>query len=211
MDYHGHSGYFFPGSNVYEGARPLSVGWASGEGAGRPRERIFRMRPMARSKSPTAMYNEGTLSPNLQSRLDRAISEGKLISVRSLCSPFSAEPEKAYLSYAESYSLVEYLLHDYGQEKMLELLTLLKDGESYDQALTDVYGFDIDGLDARWRATLLNTGAATAIQLPEFKEGKTPQIHSIWATVSSILTSPESLMGALISGGWIWHALRETR
>jgi hypothetical protein len=49
---------------------------------------------------------------------------------------------------------VEYLLDDYGQDKMLDLLTLLKQGSTYDEALTEVYGFDIDGLDAHWRATL---------------------------------------------------------
>jgi len=37
---------------------------------------------------------------------------------------------------------------------MLDLLTLLKEGATYDEALTEVYGFDIDGLDANWRATL---------------------------------------------------------
>jgi hypothetical protein len=101
-----------------------------------------------------AMYSEGELDPVFRSYLDEAILEGKLISVRSLCSPFSAYSEKASLSYAQSYSLVEYLLDNYGQGKMLDLLTLLKEGSTYDEALTGVYGFDIDGLDARWRATL---------------------------------------------------------
>lgn len=101
-----------------------------------------------------ATYNEGELDPAFRSSLDKAILEGTLISVRSLCSPFSAYPEKARLSYAESYSLVEYLLDSYGQDKMLDVLTSLKLGNTYDEALTAAYGFDIDGLDARWRATL---------------------------------------------------------
>jgi hypothetical protein len=37
---------------------------------------------------------------------------------------------------------------------MLDLLALLKQGSTYDEALTEVYGFDMDALDARWRATL---------------------------------------------------------
>jgi hypothetical protein len=96
-----------------------------------------------------ATYSEGELDPVLRSYLDRAILEDKLISVRSLCSPFSAEPEKARLSYAQSYSLVKYLLDRYGQDKMLDLLTLLKEGNTYDEALIRVYDFDIEGLDAR--------------------------------------------------------------
>jgi len=103
-----------------------------------------------------ATYNEGELDLVLRSYLEDAISEDELISVRSLCSPFSAYSEKAYLSYAQSYSIVEYLLDNYGQDKMLDLLALLKQGNTYDEALTEVYGFDIDGLDARWRTTLMN-------------------------------------------------------
>ncbi len=101
-----------------------------------------------------AMYNEGEPDPVLRSYLEEAILEDELISVRSLCSPFSAYSEKASLSYAQSYSLVEYLLDNYGQDSMLDLLTIFKQGSTYDEALTEVYGFDIDGLDARWRATL---------------------------------------------------------
>jgi hypothetical protein len=101
-----------------------------------------------------ATYSEGELDSDLHSSLNRAISEGTLISVRSLCSPFSAYFDKARLSYAQSYSLVKYLLDSYGQDKMLDLLTILKQGSTYDEALNEVYGFDIDGLDAAWQATL---------------------------------------------------------
>lgn len=101
-----------------------------------------------------AMYNEGELEPHFRSRLEEAISDDELISVRSLCSPFSAEPDQAYLSYAQSYSLVEYLLENHGKTRMLDLLSILKQGSTYDGALTDVYDFDMDGLDANWRATL---------------------------------------------------------
>ena len=101
-----------------------------------------------------AMYNEGELDSNLSAYLEDAIAKDELISVRSLCSPFSAYTDKASLSYAQSYSLVKYLLDNYGQESMLDLLTIFKQGSTYDEALTNVYGFDIDGLDAQWRATL---------------------------------------------------------
>ncbi len=101
-----------------------------------------------------AMHNEGELESHFSSRLGNGILEDELISVRSLCSPFSADVDKAELSYAQSYSLVEYLLDNYGRDKMLDLLVLSKEGATYDEALAEVYDFDIDGLDARWRATL---------------------------------------------------------
>ena len=98
-----------------------------------------------------AMHAEGKPDPYLESWLRKAISQQKLISVRSLSSPFSAKPEQATISYAQSQSLVEFLIQNYGKDKMLHLLNLLKEGNSCDEAMTEVYGFDQDGLDALWQ------------------------------------------------------------
>jgi hypothetical protein len=99
-----------------------------------------------------AMYNEGPLGPAFTSYLLWAIDEDELISVQSLSSPFSAYAEEAYVSYAESYSLVEYLITTYGREKMFELLNTFREGSGYDAALESVYGFNMDGLDSLWRS-----------------------------------------------------------
>jgi len=98
-----------------------------------------------------AMYNEGALSPQQAAFLNKAIVEGSLISVRSLASPFSAYAEQAILAYTQSYSLVEFLITNYGSDKMLELLNTFKLGSSYDGALEKVYGFNMDGLNNLWR------------------------------------------------------------
>ena len=98
-----------------------------------------------------AMHTEGMLGPEFTAYLNQAIAENNLISVQSLSSPFSAYGEQAYLSYAQSYSLVDFLISSYGQGKMLELLNTFRQGSSYDGALERVYGFDMDGLDALWR------------------------------------------------------------
>ena len=98
-----------------------------------------------------AQITEGEMEPYFTLVLDGAISNDELISVRSLASPFSAIAEISYLSYAQSYSITEYLLDAYGRESMSELLEVLGEGSGYDAALQTVYGFDMDGLDARWR------------------------------------------------------------
>jgi hypothetical protein len=142
-----------------------------------------------------AKYNEGELDPVLRSSLEEAILKDGLISVRSLCSPFSAYSEKAYLSYAQSYSLVEYLLDNYGQDKMLDLLTLLKQGSTYDEALTAVYGFDINGLDACWQVTLMNSVVpAPGASLP-------PALIAVLAALATAL----ALWGALALEKRAWQ------
>jgi hypothetical protein len=98
-----------------------------------------------------AMYAEGEQGDEFAYALERAVDNNYLISVQSLCSPFSAYANLATLGYAQSYSLVEYLISSYGQPKMLELLNIFSEGSDYDAALEAVYGFDMDTLDSLWR------------------------------------------------------------
>jgi hypothetical protein len=112
-----------------------------------------------------AMYNEGPLDPGFVSYLIWAIDEDKLISVQSLSSPFSAYAEEALLSYAESYSLVEFLITTYGRERMLELLNTFREGSGYDDALKEVYGFDMDGLESLWRDYATKKYQSAAVEL----------------------------------------------
>ncbi|GAI90644.1 unnamed protein product, partial [marine sediment metagenome] len=98
-----------------------------------------------------SMYAEGQLQDAYYDYLEQAVATGTLISVRTLSSPFSAYAARSYLSYAQSYSLVNFLINSYGQDKMFELLSIFKEGSTYDGALMSVYGFDMDGLDDRWR------------------------------------------------------------
>ena len=55
------------------------------------------------------------------------------------------------MSYAQSMSIVEFLVDNYGKEKMFELLGIFEQGSSYDGALKRVYGFAMDGLNDLWR------------------------------------------------------------
>lgn len=101
-----------------------------------------------------AMRSEGPLDLEFSASLESAIREGRLFSARSLSSPFSTSAQKSVLSYAESFSLVDFLVVNFGSEKMLELLQAFREGNTYDGALTEVYGFDTAGLDTRWRESL---------------------------------------------------------
>jgi len=98
-----------------------------------------------------AMYTEGELEAGYVNLLNKAVAQDSLLSVRSLSSPFSAHAEESYLAYAQSYSLLEFLITSYGSDKMLALLNTFSQGSSYDGALEDVYGFDMDGLNTLWR------------------------------------------------------------
>ncbi len=141
-----------------------------------------------------AMHAEGEPDSYLQSWLKKAISQQKLISVRSLSSPFSAKPEEAYISYAESQSLVEFLIQNHGKDKMLRLLGLLKEGNSCDEALTEVYGFDQDGLDKLWREYI--TGQTHS--QPGFEYASLRKVNAeaiLWEEVLAKLVKANMLLG----------------
>lgn len=101
-----------------------------------------------------AMYAEGDLLYEMGAALDVAIGRDELISVRSLASSFPADEGQARLSYAESHSLVQFLLGSFGKGKMLELLSVLSRGTTADDALLEVYGVDTEGLEKLWRTDL---------------------------------------------------------
>ncbi|MCJ7769414.1 MAG: peptidase MA family metallohydrolase, partial [Dehalococcoidales bacterium] len=98
-----------------------------------------------------SMYAEGEMEPLFENYLEQAVIKDELISVRSLASPFSAAVQLSYLSYAQSMSIVDFLIDNYGQERMLELLNTFKRGSSYDEALMMIYGFNMDGLNDLWQ------------------------------------------------------------
>jgi len=98
-----------------------------------------------------SMYAEGDLDSVYRTALLRAIAEETLISVRGLSSPFSTFTTLSYQSYAQSYSLVSFLISEYGQDSMFQLLGTFKQGASYDDAFLSVYGFNLDDLNDLWR------------------------------------------------------------
>ena len=111
--------------------------------------------------SPPAWLDEGLATfyqsvddPRMESILQRAVREGRLIPVRALNSSFPVDPEQALLSYAESRSIVQFIVEQLGEERMAALLRVFRDGVSYDEAVQVALGMTIEELDEAWKAWL---------------------------------------------------------
>ena len=100
-----------------------------------------------------AMYAEGQLPADNQRALERAIKEDKLISLRSMTS-YSGQASQVDLFYGQAYSVVAFMLKEYGPAKMRELLQVFAEGTLQEDALQRVYGFGLAELENRWRASL---------------------------------------------------------
>lgn len=101
-----------------------------------------------------AMVGEGGLEENQRTLFEQAVAADTLPSLRSLSGGFSEESSRANLSYAVSYSVVNFLVERYGRQNMSILLDSLQRGETIDAALTAIYGFDVDGLEDVWRTAI---------------------------------------------------------
>lgn len=98
-----------------------------------------------------AMRSEGGMGVEERSVLTDAIQDNTLISLRVLNSDFPDNRERAILSYAESNSLIDFIVDEYGTDKLGELIQVFAQGAHYDDALLQVFGVDMDGMEDLWR------------------------------------------------------------
>lgn len=149
-----------------------------------------------------AVYSEGTLDDYSRKQLESAIADDTLFSVRSLSGAFSEISDKANLSYTESYSIVKFLLESYGRGKMNEMLLALRDSETVDEALQHIYGFDVEGLEDAWRASI---GAKPRQAGPQPTAApqptSVPTIHPVSGAPLAVTPTPFIVPASSSSGG----------
>lgn len=101
-----------------------------------------------------AVFAEGEAGEEITADINEGIQNNTFQPVRSLNGAFPSQDDQARAAYSQSYSLVAFLLDNYGQEKMAALLQTLAGGAGYDSALEQVYGFNADGLEVAWRSAI---------------------------------------------------------
>ena len=101
-----------------------------------------------------AEYAEGEMPDYQRTILQEAIASDNLISIRSLNSSFPADHSSASLSYAQSRSLVDHLISEYGWGRMQRLLDVFAEGETHEKAIERVYRMNLDTLEEGWLRSL---------------------------------------------------------
>jgi hypothetical protein len=96
--------------------------------------------------------------------LATAHREGRLRSLRGLQGYLPIDREGVSLVYAQSYSMVKYLVNLYGIEDLRAMLAALSQGSTEDEALMAAYGIDAITLENQWRGFLDDDLAASAGQ-----------------------------------------------
>jgi hypothetical protein len=101
-----------------------------------------------------AMYNQDSIMYSMGITLESAARQGKLIPLEALASSFPTDPQQALLSYAQSHSIVSYIIETYGTEATRNLTLAFEEATPLEEALQETIGLSVDELDAAWRATM---------------------------------------------------------
>ncbi|MEM7334927.1 MAG: peptidase MA family metallohydrolase [Chloroflexota bacterium] len=111
-----------------------------------------------------AQVAEGEPEEGQADLLNNAVENDDLLSFNQLGAGFSLDPDQAFLSYAQSYNFIEFLIINYGQEKLLTLLDTFQAGSTTNDAMLTTYGLSLHALESEWRESI------GADPLPEVEE-----------------------------------------
>ena len=106
-------------------------------------------------------YAQSSLLPSEETALRTAIQRNRVLPITSLGASARGAADVVSLFYAQSGSIVSYMVEAHGEEKFAQFVAELA-GDTTERALQKVYGFDLLGLENNWRK---------AVGLPEVSAG----------------------------------------
>lgn len=95
----------------------------------------------------------GNVDPSLsyERYLEWAVDTGRTTPFESLL-VFPGDPNLNLVAYGQSRSVVEFMILEFGRDKMTELMATVNGGTTFERALRLVYGVSTRELDEMWRA-----------------------------------------------------------
>lgn len=98
----------------------------------------------------TAVYLQSSPGSGFISAFDSAARASRLIPFAQMNTP-SSDPGTVNLFYGQAYAMVKYLVDNGGEAKYALLFATIKKGSRFDDALKQVYGFDLATFEADFR------------------------------------------------------------
>jgi hypothetical protein len=95
----------------------------------------------------TAVHGQSEPGDNYAASVDAALRTGRLIPFAQMGTA-SNDAAQVNLFYGQSWAMTGFLIDLGGPSEYARLFATIKAGARFDQALEDVYGFDLDGFEA---------------------------------------------------------------
>jgi Peptidase MA superfamily len=113
-----------------------------------------------------AVYHQIYHEQDMTARLQKALVTHTLLRLYEISSRFPSDPDKAYLAYAQSWNLVDYMYSTFGQPKMAQLIKQMNNPQvDFDEDLQQVLGEDQLHLENQWRLHLNQPAILTPSEL----------------------------------------------
>jgi hypothetical protein len=102
-----------------------------------------------------AVYNQGYHEAEMQQSFQQALATQSLLRLDTLNGSFPQDSDQAYLAYAQSWNLVSYMYHTFGQAKMASFLTTMNSPlMNFNDGMKQTLGVDVAHLENQWRLSL---------------------------------------------------------
>ncbi|WP_069805328.1 peptidase MA family metallohydrolase [Thermogemmatispora onikobensis] len=102
-----------------------------------------------------AVYCQLYHEPEMTDRLNEALRSHSLLPLSRLMERFPSDSDSAYLAYAESWNLVDYMYRTFGKPTLQHLFQLLGSGkQTFDESLQAAIGEDQAHLENQWHLAL---------------------------------------------------------
>ncbi len=148
-----------------------------------------------------AVYNQSFHESEMTDRLNQALASHKLLRLSQISGEFPADANQAYLAYAQSWNLVDYMYNTFGQPRMAQLIKLMGNSDTFfDGDLQKALGVDEVHLENQWRLHLHQPAILTP---DEMTPTPTPQPTIVVKQAQNVSSSDTTFwlligLGALI-------------
>ncbi len=135
-----------------------------------------------------AVYNQDFREPELQARWEKALASQSLLRLSQISDNFPANADQAYLAYAQSYYLLDYMYQTFGKTRMIPLIKLINNPQTtFDQDLKQALGVDELHLENQWRlsngqSAVLTTNDVTPTQQPVIQVKQAQNVSTNYTT-----------------------------
>jgi hypothetical protein len=115
-----------------------------------------------------AVYNQNFHESGMLVRFRTALNDHNLLRLETIAQNFPANADKAYLAYAQSWQLIDYMYQTFGLQKMNALIHKMNNpNQSLDADMHQALGLDVAHLENQWHISLNQPLTLSKDQLAE--------------------------------------------
>ncbi len=100
-----------------------------------------------------ATYNQDVGTEDNVNLVEEAVDNDSLMPIETLNMSFPYD-DTFQLAYAESYSVVSFIIQTYGEDALGNVLSAYKEGVTHDEAVLTGLGITVEELDRQWQISL---------------------------------------------------------